>query len=304
MGTSAFAVPTLRALVASSHNVVSVYTQPPRPSGRRGLKIIPSALHQVASELDIEILIPTCFEQEEYEKFLNFNADVAIVVSYGLIIPSNILSATRLGFYNGHASLLPRWRGAAPIQRAIMSNDNETGIAIMKMDENLDMGPVAIMKNIEISPNITAGLLHDKLSIMCADAMLEAMDKLEQNNLPLSPQKEDGVTYAKKISKSETRIDFKKSSEEVHNHIRALSPFPGAWFEISIKNRFERIKLLESELVDGEGYPGEIISSDFTIACAKGAVRIKRLQRAGGHAITSVKDFLLGNPILTGSIID
>ncbi|MBY7649542.1 MAG: methionyl-tRNA formyltransferase [Candidatus Liberibacter europaeus] len=303
MGTSAFAVDTLKALVASSHKVVAVYTQPPRPSGSRGLNIMPSAVYKAASELNIQTFVPINFTQVEYEQLLNFNADVAVVVSYGIIIPSLILQATKLGFYNGHASLLPRWRGAAPIHRVLMAGDRETGIAIMKMDENLDTGPIALVKRIEVSPNTTAEILHNELSIICADAMVEAMDKLAQNDLHLSPQEQKGVTYARKISKSETRVDFTKSAEEVHNHIRAISPYPGAWLEMSIKNKFERIKLLESRLVDGCGKPGEIIDGDFTIACGQGAVRILRLQRAGGHSPLYVKDFLLGRPIVAGSIV-
>ncbi|MBL0849208.1 MAG: methionyl-tRNA formyltransferase [Candidatus Liberibacter ctenarytainae] len=304
MGTSDFAVSTLQALLASSHHVIAVYTQPPRPAGRRGLKIVPSAVYQAANELNLQILIPTEFTQVEYEQFLKFNADVVVVVSYGLIIPSRILGATKLGFYNGHASLLPRWRGAAPIQRAIMDGDNETGIAIMKMDENLDTGAIALVKKVLIFPNMTAGELHDELSLLCADAMIEAMDKLEHNKLRLFPQEQKGIVYAKKISKSETRVDFTKSAEVVHNHIRALSPVPGGWFKMLIGSKLERIKLLESELVDGVGKPGEIINSDFTIACGKGAVRIMRLQRSSGHSPLHVKDFLLGCPIRVGSIID
>ncbi|MFV0256803.1 methionyl-tRNA formyltransferase [Candidatus Liberibacter solanacearum] len=301
MGTSEFAVATLRAL-SSSHNILAVYTQPPRPAGRRGLKTVPSAVYQAANELNIQTLIPEKLRQAEYEQFLNFNADVAVVVSYGLIIPKRILDATKLGFYNGHASLLPRWRGAAPIQRAIMAGDSETGIAVMKMDEHLDTGPIALVKRIPIPCNMSAGVLHDALSIMCASTIVEVMDRLENNNISFSPQVENGITYAQKILKSETHIDFSQPSEDVHNHIRALSPLPGAWLKMMIRNRLERIKLLESQLVEGNGNPGEIINSNFTIACGQGAIRIMRLQRAGGHAL-DIKDFLLGYPAIVGCIV-
>ncbi|XCE18180.1 methionyl-tRNA formyltransferase [Candidatus Liberibacter asiaticus] len=302
MGTSEFAVATLQALVSSSHSIVSVYTQPPRPAGRRGLKSVLSAVHKKAQEFSLPALVPTKLGQEEYEQFLSFNADVAVVVAYGLVIPQRILNATKLGFYNGHASLLPRWRGAAPIQRAIMAGDNETGIAIMKMDKHLDTGPVAFMRKVPISSNINTAGLQQELSVLCAHAMVEAMDKLEQNNLPLSPQIENGITYAEKISKGETRVNFCRSAENVHNHIRALSPFPGAWLEMMIGNKHERIKLLESQLVEGVGKPGEVINPNFTIACSQGAVRIMRLQRAGGRVL-DIGDFLLGCPVIIGCIV-
>ncbi|MEG8099378.1 methionyl-tRNA formyltransferase [Candidatus Liberibacter brunswickensis] len=303
MGTSEFAVATLQALVASSHSVVSVYTKPPRPAGRRGLKFVSSAVYKKSKELCDNIFIPSKLGQEEYEQFLSFNADVAVVVAYGLLIPKRILNATKLGFYNGHASLLPRWRGAAPIQRAIMAGDSETGVAIMKMDENLDTGSIALMESFPIVSNINALALQHELSIICANLMVKAMDKLEKNDLPLSPQVKDGVTYAKKISKDETRVNFFQPAENVHNHIRALSPFPGSWIEMVIGNKRERIKLLESQLLlDGKGMPGEVINSNFTIACSQGAVRIMRLQRAGGQAL-NIKDFLLGYPVKEGCIV-
>ncbi|WP_354687997.1 methionyl-tRNA formyltransferase [Candidatus Liberibacter africanus] len=302
MGTSEFAASTLQALASSSHQIVSVYTRPSRPAGRRGLKDVSSAVYKKAQELCVSVFVPHKLGQEEYEQFLSFNADVAVVVAYGLLIPKLILDTTKLGFYNGHASLLPRWRGAAPIQRAIMAGDSETGVAIMKMDEHLDSGSVALVKKIPISLNVTAGLLQQDLSILCANAMVEAMDKLEKNDLPLLPQDTNGITYAEKIAKDETRVDFFQSAENVHNHIRALSPFPGAWLEMMIGSKCERVKLLESQLVDGVGMPGEIIDKNFTIACSHGAVRIMRLQRAGGKAL-NIEDFILGSPIIVGCIV-
>ncbi|MBA5724261.1 methionyl-tRNA formyltransferase [Candidatus Liberibacter sp.] len=303
MGTSDFAVSTLRALVSSSHKVIVVYTRPPRPAGRRGLKVIPSKVHQIAHDLNIPIRTPSNFQKSDCDEFFKLDADVAVVVSYGLIIPSYILEVVNLGFYNGHASLLPRWRGASPIQRAIMAGDSETGVAIMKMDAGLDTGPVGLVKQISIHPDMTTGELHDQLSTLCANAMVESMDRLEANNFCMVPQEQNGITYAKKISKSEMRVDFTQSSQEVHNHIRAFSPLPGAWIEIPIGHRVERVKLLMSQLVDGKGEPGEIIGSDFTVACSQGAIRIIRLQKAGGHAPLNSKDFLLGHPLTIGARI-
>ncbi|MDI7862182.1 methionyl-tRNA formyltransferase [Rhizobiaceae bacterium n13] len=301
MGTPAFSVATLHALVEAGHQVVAAYSQPPRPGGRRGLDLQKSPVHQAAELLGIPVFTPLNFKDpEERSRFRALDADVAVVVAYGLLLPEEILNGTRLGCYNGHASLLPRWRGAAPIQRAIMAGDRKTGMMVMKMDKGLDTGPVGLTREVEIGPTTTAGELHDKLMQVGAKAMAEAMAKLEAGNLPLTPQPEDGVVYAAKIDKAETRIDFSKPAVDVHNHIRGLAPFPGAWFEAGIGGRKERIKVLESEAAEGEGHPGEVLSDDLVVACGSGAVRLVRLQKAGAKLLAS-SDFLRGTPIAVGT---
>jgi methionyl-tRNA formyltransferase len=301
MGTPEFSVPTLRALKEAGHEIVAVYTQPPRPAGRRGLDLTKSPVHQAAELLGIPVFTPVNFkEPEEREKFRALNADVAVVVAYGLLLPEAILTGTRLGCYNGHASLLPRWRGAAPIQRAIMAGDEKTGMMVMKMEKGLDTGPVALTREVEIGENMTAGELHDKLMLAGAKAMAEAMEKLEADDLPLTPQAEEGVLYAAKIDKTETRIDFSKPAGEVHNHIRGLSPFPGAWFEAEIGGKPERIKVLASERAKGQGASGEVLDNALTVACGEGAVRLRKLQKAGGKPLPA-EDFLRGTPLARGT---
>lgn len=300
MGTPDFSVPVLKALHAAGHTIVAVYSQPPRPAGRRGLELKPSPVHEAADTLGIEVRTPVNFKAEEdREAFRALQADVAVVVAYGLLLPKAILEGTRLGCYNGHASLLPRWRGAAPIQRAIMAGDAETGMMVMKMDVGLDTGPVALTKRVAIGTRTTAGELHDALSESGAALMVEAMAKLEAGDLPLTPQSDDGVLYAAKISKEETHIDFARPANEVHNHIRGLSPFPGAWFEAEIGGKVERIKVLGSELGAGSGVPGTVIGDDATIACGAGAVRLVRLQKAGGKPLDAA-EFLRGTPLPSG----
>jgi methionyl-tRNA formyltransferase len=240
MGTPDFSVPTLRALVDAGHTILAVYTQPPRPGGRRGLDLQKSPVHQAAEILGLPVCTPVNFKDpEERERFAVHKADVAVVVAYGLLLPEAILNGTRYGCYNGHASLLPRWRGAAPIQRAIMAGDEKTGMMVMKMDKGLDTGAVAMSSEVAIGENMTAGELHDRLMLTGAKAMAEAMVKLEMGDLPLTPQPEDGVLYASKIDKAETRIDFSRNAADVHNHIRGLAPFPGAWFELEISGKPE-----------------------------------------------------------------
>lgn len=300
MGTPDFSVPVLRALHAAGHEIVAVYSQPPRPAGRRGLELKASPVHEAAEALGIEVRTPVNFKDEDdREAFRALNSDVAVVVAYGLLLPKAILEGTRLGCYNGHASLLPRWRGAAPIQRAIMAGDAETGMMVMKMDVGLDTGPVALTARVAIGETMTAGELHDALSEAGAALMVEAMGKLEAGDLPLTPQPEEGVLYAAKISKEETHIDFAKPAREVHNHIRGLSPFPGAWFEAEIGGKVERIKVLASALAEGEGEAGTVIGEDATIACGTGAVRLARLQKAGGKPLDG-KEFLRGTPLPAG----
>ncbi|AXV14284.1 methionyl-tRNA formyltransferase [Neorhizobium sp. SOG26] len=301
MGTPDFSVPTLQSLKHAGHEIVAVYTQPPRPGGRRGLDLVKSPVHQAAELLGIPVLTPLNFKaDEDRETFRSFKADVAVVVAYGLLLPEAILTGTRLGCYNGHASLLPRWRGAAPIQRAIMAGDAKTGMMVMQMEKGLDTGPVAFTAEVEIGANMTAGELHDKLMLVGARTMIEAMEKLEADDLPLTPQAEDGVLYASKIEKSETRIDFSRPARDVHNHIRGLSPFPGAWFEAEINGRQERIKVLGSELSDGSGQAGTVLDDGLTVACVEGAVRLTKLQKAGGKPLAAA-EFLRGTPLPAGT---
>ena len=300
MGTPDFSVPTLRRVVEAGHEVVAVYTQPPRPAGRRGLELTPSPVQREAERLGVEVRSPVSLKgQAEQAAFAALRADAAVVVAYGLLLPKPILEGTRLGAYNGHASLLPRWRGAAPIQRAIMAGDRETGMMVMKMDEGLDTGPVALTERLAIGPNETAGDLHDRLMLSGAALMVEALGKLEAGVLALTPQPTDGVVYARKIDKAETRVDWTLAAADVHNHIRGLSPFPGAWCEIVLGGKAERLKVLRSVPAEGAGEPGEIIDDRLTVACARGAVRLTELQRAGGRAVTA-EEFLRGTKIEKG----
>ncbi|RCW87349.1 methionyl-tRNA formyltransferase [Phyllobacterium bourgognense] len=301
MGTPEFSVPILNALIGQGHEIVAVYSQPPRPAGRRGLELTPSAVQRNAEQFGIEVRTPKSLKsEEEQQAFRDLQADVAVVVAYGLILPAAILEGTRLGCYNGHASLLPRWRGAAPIQRAIMAGDDETGIMIMKMDEGLDTGPVAMAEKVKITADMTAGELHDQLSMAGADLMVRAMAALERDSLTLTPQSEDGVTYAAKITKAETRVDWTQAAIDVHNRIRGLAPFPGAWCEMEIGEELERVKLLRSILATGVGDPGTVLGDDLRIACGEGAVRLRSLQRAGGKVMDGL-EFQRGAKIAQGT---
>lgn len=302
MGTPEFSVATLEALAAAGHDIVAVYTQPPRPAGRRGLDLQKSPVHLAAEKLGFPVRHPLNFRAEEArEEFRALGADVAVVVAYGLLLPEAILNGTRLGAFNGHASLLPRWRGAAPIQRAIMAGDAETGLMVMKMDKGLDTGPVALTRKVAIDPDMTFGELHDRLRDTGAEAMVEAIAKLEAGDLKPVPQAEDGVVYAAKIDKAETRIDFGKSATDVHNHIRGLSPFPGAWFEIELNGKPERVKVLGATLAEGTGAPGTVLDGALTVACGSGAIRLTRLQKAGGKPLDAA-DFLRGTPVAAGTV--
>lgn len=300
MGTPEFSVSILQALHAAGHKIVAVYSQPPRPAGRRGLEITKSPVHQAAEKLGLPVLTPSSLKGEEEQKtFRDFGADAAVVVAYGLLLPKPILEGTTYGAFNGHASLLPRWRGAAPIQRAIMAGDSETGMMIMKMDEGLDTGPVALTRIVPIGPDTTARKLHDALMETGASLMVEAMAALK-DGLTLIPQSEDGVTYARKISKEETRIDWSCDAKVVHNHIRGLSLIPGAWCEMELGGKPERVKILRSARVDdASGAPGEVLDDVLTVACGSGAVRLLELQRAGGKVVTAA-DFLRGAAIGKG----
>ncbi len=273
MGTPAFSVPVLEALHAR-HEVVCAYSQPPRPAGR-GKKDRPSPVQERAEALGIPVRHPVRLrDAADQADFAALNADVAVVVAYGLILPKPILDAPRLGCLNIHASLLPRWRGAAPIHRAIMAGDAATGVCIMQMDEGLDTGPVLLRREVLIGPQETTAELHDRLSLLGAEAILEALDRLP--DLTAVPQADQGVTYAAKIDKAEARVDWTRPAAEVDRKIRGLSPFPGAWADV----QGERVKLLKSRLADGQGAPGQVLDG-FTIACGTGAVEVLEAQREG-----------------------
>ncbi len=280
MGTPDFSVPVLDALVEAGHDVVAVYSQPPRPAGR-GKKDRPSPVQSRAEALGIEVRHPTRLrEPEEQTAFAALNADVAVVVAYGLILPQAILDAPRLGCLNIHASLLPRWRGAAPIHRAILEGDSQTGVCIMQMEAGLDTGPVILRQSIDIGREETTGQLHDRLSRLGANLIVDALSQL--TDLEPNPQPVDGVTYAEKIDKSEARVDWSSPAMEIDRQIRGLSPFPGAWCEVA----GERLKLLGSSLSHGTGEPGAVLDG-FEIACETGSVRITHAQRAGKRAMTA-----------------
>ena len=301
MGTPDFSVPTLRAIAEAGHEIAAVYTQPPRAAGRRGLELTSSPVQREAERLGLEVRTPTSLKGEaEQVAFAALRAVVAVVVAYGLLLPKAILDAPTLGCLNGHASLLPRWRGAAPIQRAIMAGDGETGMMIMRMEEGLDTGPVALVEKCTIEPDMTAGELHDRLMVQGASLMVRALAQLGINCLTFTPQAAEGVTYARKIDKSETRVDWTRPSGEVHNHIRGLSPFPGAWCEVEIGGRMERLKLLRSTLSDGVGESGGILDDRLTVACGSGAVRLVEVQRAGGRP-AAAQEFLRGAKIEKGT---
>jgi methionyl-tRNA formyltransferase len=300
MGTPDFSVPTLRAIVEAGHSVAAVYTQPPRPAGRRGLELTPSPVQREAERLGIEVRSPVSLKgAAEQMAFRSLGADVAVVVAYGLLLPVPILEGTRLGAYNGHASLLPRWRGAAPIQRAIMAGDHETGMMIMKMDAGLDTGPVALTERVGIRPDETAGALHDRLMHVGATLMVEAMARLEAGTLTLTPQSAEGVIYARKIDKAETRIDWRLPAMELHNRVRGLSPFPGAWCEMTLGGKVERLKILRTSPASGAGAPGEVLDERLGVACGQGALRLVELQRAGGRPATA-EEFLRGTRLEKG----
>ncbi|WP_203546915.1 methionyl-tRNA formyltransferase [Mesorhizobium sp. AA22] len=300
MGTPEFSVPTLRAIAEAGHEIEAVYTQPPRAAGRRGLGLMRSPVQREAEQLGVEVRTPVSLKSEvEQQVFRALRADVAVVVAYGLLLPKPILEAPRLGCLNGHASLLPRWRGAAPIQRAVMAGDSETGMMVMRMEEGLDTGPVAMVEKCAIGPDMTAGDLHDRLMLIGAARMAEALARLERDTLTFTTQATAGVTYAKKIDKAETRMDWTRPAGEVHNHIRGLSPFPGAWCETEIGGRLERLKLLRSTLSQGAGEPGGILDDRLTVACGSGAIRLVEVQRAGGRPIAA-QEFLHGAKLEKG----
>lgn len=296
MGTPDFAVPTLLELVAHGHEIAAVYTRAPKPAGR-GMKLQATPVEIEARRLGIPVQNPKTLKTPEAEaEFRAHDADAAVVVAYGMILPQNILEAVPLGCFNLHGSLLPRWRGAAPIQRAIMSGDAESGVMVMKMDVGLDTGDVAMAERLAITDAMTAQDLHDALSPLGADLMVRAMGALERGRLQLAKQSEQGVTYAAKIDKAEARIDWTKPARDVLRHCHGLSPFPGAWFELPIDGEPVRIKVLRCELAKGSGAPGELLDEQLTVACGDGAIRILELQRAGKQPMKA-QDFLRGTPL-------
>ena len=299
MGTPDFAVPTLVEMVGRGHEVAAVYTRAPKPSGRRGLEMQPSPVEREARRFGIPVLTPSTLKTADAEaQFRAHAADAAVVVAYGLILPEPILDASRLGCFNLHASALPRWRGAAPINRAIMAGDAATAVMVMRMEEGLDTGPVAMAERVAIGADMTAGELHDELARLGGDLMARALAALEKDALVLTPQAADGVTYAAKIGKADTRIDWARPWNEVHDHCRGLSPFPGAWCEID----GARVKVLRTTRGDGAGVPGTVLDDRLTIACASGAVRIVQLQRAGKQAMQA-EEFLRGSPVAPGHVL-
>jgi methionyl-tRNA formyltransferase len=293
LGTPQFAVPTLTEIVGQGHEVAAVYTRLPRPAGR-GMAERKSPVHETAERFALPVFTPRSLRSDdEAARFADLEADVGVVVAYGLILPRPFLEAPEHGCLNLHASLLPRWRGAAPIARAIMAGDAETGVMVMKMEEGLDTGPVAMAERVAIDADATAGELTDRLSRLGADLMARALSALSRGGLNFTPQAAEGVTYAKKIDKGETRIDWSRPAAEVHNHIRGLSPDPGAWLEADFGRGTERIKALRSALAVGAGAPGAIVGRDLTVACGNGAVRLTEVQRAGKQPVKA-EAFLAG----------
>ncbi|MDP3545086.1 MAG: methionyl-tRNA formyltransferase [Phreatobacter sp.] len=301
MGTPDFAVPTLSEIIGQGHEVVAVYTRAPKPAGR-GMDEQKTPVHRLADRFGIPLFTPRTLREEQAQRdFASLGADVAVVVAYGLILPKPVLDAPALGCLNLHGSLLPRWRGAAPIQRAIMAGDSETGVMVMQMDEGLDTGPVAMVEKIVIGPDMTAQDLHDRMATLGADLMVRALAALDRGSLAFVPQAAEGVTYAAKIDKAEARIDWSRPAAEIHNKVRGLSPFPGAWFEADLGKGPERVKVLRTTLAAGTGAPGTLLDHDLTVACGDGAVRLVEVQRAGAKAMKAI-DFLNGAKVGPGAV--
>jgi methionyl-tRNA formyltransferase len=300
MGTPDFAVPTLSQLAANGHEIAAVYTRAPKPAGR-GMKEQVTPVEREARRLGLSVLTPKTLRTEEAaETFRGHKADAAVVVAYGLILPQSILDGTRLGCFNLHASLLPRWRGAAPIHRAILAGDDASGVMVMKMDAGLDTGDVAMAERLAVTDQMTTSDLHDALAGVGAGLMVRAMAALEHGELKPMPQPSEGVTYAAKIEKDEARIDWTKPARAVLRHCHGLSPFPGAWSEVEIDGQPVRLKLLRCELASGRGEAGEVIDASLTVACGEGAIRILELQRAGARPMTA-DVFLRGTRLPAGS---
>ena len=297
MGTPDFAVPTLAEMLAQGHDIAAVYSQPPRPKGR-GMETEPGPVHKFAAAHGIEVRTPLSLKGAgEQATFAALDLDAAIVVAYGVLLPQAILDAPRLGCFNLHGSLLPRWRGAAPIQRAVMAGDAETGVMVMKMEAGLDTGPVLMAERTPVGRK-TSGELAEQLSRLGADLMVRTLGALERGAVAEHAQAQDGVTYAKKILKDEARIDWTKSATEIDCQIRGLSPWPGAWTEA----KGERLKILYAEPAAGKGAPGEVIGDDLTISCGEGALKLTRVQRAGSKAMAA-DELLKGFPLPPGTLL-
>jgi methionyl-tRNA formyltransferase len=296
MGTAAFAVPSLRTLAADPHAVVAVYTQPARAGGR-GLKALPSPVHTAALELGLVVHTPeTLKAPEEREVLAGFGADLAVVAAYGLILPKSVLEVPRLGGINLHASLLPRWRGAAPIQRALLAGDAETGVTIIQMEPSLDTGPILAMERIPITTQTTAASLHDTLADLAARMVGPTIERVASGRVAPRRQPDQGITYAPKIDKTEARLDWSRPAAFLERQLRALNPWPGCWTTFD----GERLLVLEGELAAGDGAPGEVLDERMTIACGVGALRLTRVQRAGGRPM-SAEAFLRGFRLPVGA---
>ncbi len=302
MGTPDFAVPTLSTIIGHGHEVVACYTRAPAKAGR-GMALKQSPVHDAAIRFGIPVLTPSTLKSDEAtEEFAEYQADVAVVVAYGMILPKRILDIPPLGCLNLHASLLPRWRGAAPIQRAIMAGDVETGVAVMKMAEGLDTGAVGMVEKLTITPNLTAGEAHDRLAMLGADVMARALAALGRGGLTFVDQPDEGVVYARKITNEECRIDWSLSSDVIHNQIRGLSPFPGAFTMADFGKGPERLKILRAERIAGSGKTGSVLDERLAIACGTGALRLLDVQRAGSKPMAA-DEFVRGSPLPVGSVL-
>jgi len=303
MGTPEFAVPTLAKIIGQGHLVTAVYTRAPRPGGRRGLELVPSPVHMAASRHGIEVITPRTLRSEDaVAELRDFKPDVVIVAAYGLILPKAILDVPPKGCFNLHASLLPRWRGAAPIQRAIMAGDLETGVMVMRMEEGLDTGPVALTERLAIGPDVNAGEISGRLALAGANLMARALLMLEDGALVFMPQATEGITYAHKIDKAEARIDWTKPAADLHNLVRGLAPAPGAFFEAELGKGVERVKVLRTEISKDSGAPGRVLDVHLTIGCGKGALRLLEVQRPG-RAPMPAADFLRGARLGEGALL-
>jgi methionyl-tRNA formyltransferase len=303
MGTPEFAVPVLAGIIAQGHLVTAVYTRAPQPGGSRGREPVPSPVHVAARRFGIEVVTPRTLRSGKAAATLRgFKPDVVVVAAYGLILPRAILEVPAKGCLNLHASLLPRWRGAAPIERAIMAGDAETGVVVMRMEEGLDTGPVALAQRIAIEPDTNAGEIREKLALIGAGLMTRALAMLEHGGLAFTPQAEAGVTYAHKIDKAEARIDWTRPASDVHNLVRGLAPFPGAFFEADLGKGMERVKVFRARIAQGAGTPGRVLDDGLTIACGEGALRLLVVQRAGKVPMPA-GDFLRGARLSTGTLL-
>jgi len=300
MGTPDFAVPTLTEIIGQGHEVVSCYTRAPAQAGR-GLELKPSPVQKAAERFGIPVFTPSTLKTPDIAaQIASHEADVAVVVAYGMILPQAILDLPELGCLNLHGSLLPRWRGAAPIQRAVMAGDAESGVCVMKMEAGLDTGPVGMVERLEIGPDMTAGELHDKLAPLGADLMVRALAALGRGALRFTPQQEEGVTYAAKIGNAEAKLNWARPARQVHDLVRGLAPFPGAFAEVNLGRGPERLKILRTALAGGAAEPGMLLDDEGTVACAEGAVKLLQVQRAGGRPVSGA-EFLRGARLAAGS---